>query len=109
MTKETICKGIRIKYACGGSAAGLIYPIYIFVSNLSKAEFPNEQFVIVPINGLTTTNDVDPRCKKVGYMCLVGYTHPHIYIFHWFNEYITYHMVKHTRRKCNPLSTSDAS
>ena len=50
LTKDAVYKGIHIKYACGGSAAGLIYLIYIVISNLSKAELLNEYFVVVPIN-----------------------------------------------------------
>ena len=32
------CKGICVKYACGGLVAGFIYPIFIMVSGLSKDE-----------------------------------------------------------------------
>ena len=33
---DNICKDIRIKLACGGSAVGCVYPIVIVVSDLSK-------------------------------------------------------------------------
>ena len=77
------------------------------MSNLSKAEFPNEQFVVVPIDGLTTARDIDPRIKEVGYMCLVESNYPQKK--HWFNDHITYPMVKTIRRMYNPLSTSDTN
>ena len=35
-SNEGVCKGIPVKYACGGSAAVFIYPICIIVSGLSK-------------------------------------------------------------------------
>ena len=36
---DIACKGIRVKFSCGGSAAGCVYPIVIVVSNLSNDEF----------------------------------------------------------------------
>ena len=35
-SKDVTCKGICIKFACGGSIAGFVYPVYIVISNLSK-------------------------------------------------------------------------
>ena len=49
------------------------------MSNLSKAELPNERFVVVSIDGLTIIGDIDPRSKEVGYMCLVWSNHPQAY------------------------------
>ena len=42
------------------------------VSGLSKDELPNEEFVVVPIEGLSINGHIDPRNKEVGYMCLIG-------------------------------------
>ena len=39
-TKDTVYKGLRVKFACGGSAGGFIYPICILVSGLSENELP---------------------------------------------------------------------
>ena len=81
MTNDTICKGICIKYVGVGSEAGLIYTIYIVVYNLSKVKLPNDQFVVVPIDELTITGNIDPRSKDVGYRCLGGSNQPHNYYF----------------------------
>ena len=74
VTTEGVWKEIRIKYACGGSAAGVLYPICIIVSGLSKDELPNDEFAVVPIKGLSINGHIDHRNKEVGYMCLIGYT-----------------------------------
>ena len=51
-SSEEPCSGIRVKYACGGSAAGFIYPICILISGLSDSEMPNEDFVVATVEGL---------------------------------------------------------
>ena len=43
---EEICKGIRVKFACGGCAAGYIFPICIQVSGLTKTEMPDDEFLV---------------------------------------------------------------
>ena len=48
-TTAGICKGIMVKYVCGGSATGFVYPICIIVSGLSKYELPNDKSVVVHI------------------------------------------------------------
>ena len=48
-TKNTTCKGVRVKFACGGSGAGNLYPIVILISNLSKDELPSNDFKVLPI------------------------------------------------------------
>ena len=44
--KDTVCKGIRVKFACGSSAGGFVYPICIQVSNLNKEELPRDEFLV---------------------------------------------------------------
>lgn len=65
-----VYKGLRVKYSCGGFAAGLIYPIYIIVSGLSKDELPKEEFGVIHNEGSSINGHIDPRNKEVGYMCL---------------------------------------
>ena len=48
-TPEGVYKGIYVKYACGGSPAGCIYPICIMVSDLSKDELQNNDFVVIQL------------------------------------------------------------
>ena len=103
-TTEGVCKGIRIKYACGGSAAGFIYPICIIVSGLSKEELPKDDFTVVPIEGLSINGHIDPRNKEVGYMCLIGSNVSQKHFFQWYNEHITYPTIKCIRKKYNPMS-----
>ena len=69
-TKNKIGKVIRVKFACGSSAAGFLYPIVIQVSNLSTDEMPTDDFVVVPIPGLTVSGNIDPRSNELGYLCL---------------------------------------
>lgn len=66
---EGVCEGIRVKYACGRSAVGFIYSIYIIASGLSKDELPIDEFFVILIEGLSTNGHIDPRNKEVGYMC----------------------------------------
>ena len=70
--KDNICKGIRVKFACGSSAGGYVYPICIQVSNLSKEELPLDEFLVIPIPGLSINGHIDPRSNEVGYLCLMG-------------------------------------
>ena len=70
-TTDTVCKGIRVKFACGGSAGRFIYPIFILVSNLSVAEFPSNDFKVIPVKGLSINGHIDPRSKELGYLCLM--------------------------------------
>ena len=83
-----------MKYACGGSAAGFLYPICIIVSGLSKNELQKYEFVVVPIEGLSINVHIDPRNIEVGYMCLVGTNVPQKHFLEWFNKNITYQTVK---------------
>ena len=48
-SSEEPCSGIRVKYACGGSAAEFIYPICILISGLNDSEMPNKNFVVVNV------------------------------------------------------------
>ena len=76
-----ICKGIRVKFACGGSAAGFIYPIYIIVSQLSIGKFPSNDFVVVLVEGLSINCHIDPRNREIGCMRLVRENVPQREIF----------------------------
>ena len=82
--KDMVCKGIRVKFACGGSAGGFVYPICIVVSNLSKTEFPSSDFKVVPIKGLSINAHIDPRSTEVGYLCLLGSNVSQQLFFEWF-------------------------
>ena len=70
--KNYVCKNVRVKFAYGGLAGGLIYPIRLLISNLSKEEFPSNDFSVIPIKGLTINGHVDPRSEVKGYLCLMG-------------------------------------
>ena len=64
-----VCKGIRVKYECGGSAAGFLYPICITVSRLSKDELQKDEVVVFPIEWQYINGHIDPRNRDTGYMC----------------------------------------
>lgn len=65
---EEPCSGLRVKFACGGSAAVFICPIYISISSLSDSEIPSEELIVVPINWLGVNGMIDPMNKEVGYV-----------------------------------------
>ena len=75
---DNVCKGIRIKFSCGGSAAGFVYPISIGVTNLSKEELPNDQWLVIPIKGLSINGHINPRNDEVGCVCCMGNNIPHL-------------------------------
>ena len=77
--KQGVYKGVRVKYAYGGSAAGCLYLICIVVSGPSKDELKKDEFMVVNIEGLSSNDHIDPRNKEVGYMCLVGKNVAHTY------------------------------
>ena len=63
--------GVRVKFSCGGSAGGYIYPIFILVPGLSDAEMPSDNFIVVPVEGMTTNGHIDPRNRELGYVCFM--------------------------------------
>ena len=84
--KDNVCKGIRVKFACGSSAGGFVYPICIQVSNLNKEELPTDEFLVVPIKGLSINGHIDPRSEEIGYLYLMGKNVPQKRFFEWFYE-----------------------
>ena len=102
-TEDRTCKGIRVKFACGGSAGGFVYPVVIVLSGLSKDELPNDDFLVVPIEGLSVNGHIDPRNKEVGYMCCLCSNLPQKHFFDWFYENITYPTILEIRRRYNPF------
>ena len=91
--KDNICKGIRVKFA--------VYPICIQVSNLSKEELPVDDFLVIPIPGLSINGHIDPRSNEVGYLCLMGSNVPQKRFFEWFYEEITVKTCSNIRNKYN--------
>jgi len=96
--KNDIDKGIRVKFACGGSAGGFVYPICVVVSNLTQAEFPSDDFKVVPVKGLSINGHINPRSKEVGYLCLLGTNVSQQFFFDWFYKNATCPTVKEIRK-----------
>ena len=103
-SRNNVCKGIRIKFACGGSGGGFTYPICILVSNLSKSELPTDEFSVVPIQGLSINGHIDPRNEEIGYLCLMGSNVPQKHFFDWFYKEVTCKTVLNIRKRYNPFS-----
>lgn len=97
-----------MKYACGGSSAGCICPIWIVVSGLLKDELPNDDFVVIHIEGLSINGHIDPRNRHVECMCLIGANDPQKHVFDWHNENRPYPTIRSIKKIYNPLSTSYA-
>ena len=87
----------------GGSAGGFIYPVVIVLSGLSKDELPNNDFLVVQIEGLSVNGHIDPMNKEVGYIYFLGSNVPQNHFFDWFYENITYLTVLDIRRRYNPF------
>ena len=104
---DNVCKGIMIKYSYGASSAGFLYPIVIVVTNLSKEELPNDQWLVIPIKDLLINCHIDPRNEKVDHVCCIGTNLPQKYYFEWFNDTITYPTIQHIQTKFNPLTTEE--
>ena len=80
-----------------------MYPLVIVLSGLSKDELPNDDFLVVPIEGLNVNGHIDPRNKELGYMCCLGSNLPQKHFFDWFYENITYLTILDIRRCYNPF------
>ena len=93
-----------MKFACGGSTGGFIYPIGIMISNLSKVELPSNDLSVIPIKGLSINCNIDLRDDKVSYLCIMGNNFPQKYFFAWFYEKLTYQTVLTIRKLCKPIS-----
>ena len=104
---NNVYKEIRIKFACSGSVVGFVYPVAIVVSNLSKEELPNNQWIVIPIKGLSINGHIDPRNEEVGYVRCMGTNLLYKYFFEWFNETITYPTIQTIQKKFNPLTTEE--
>ena len=100
-SSEEPCSGIRVKFACGGSAAGFIYPICILISGLSDNEMPNEDFVVATVEGLGINGRIDPRNKEVGYVCFMKKDVKQLHFFDWFYNNVTYPTVVAIRKRYN--------
>ena len=108
-TEDVTCKGIRVKFACGGSGCGFVYPIVIVVSGLTKDELPEDEFLVIPIEGLSINGDIDPRNREVGYMCCCGAKLPQKHFFDWFYENVTCPTISEIRRRYNPFRTEETT
>ena len=106
-SSEEPCSGIRVKYACGGSAAGFIYPICILISGLNDSEMPNEDFVVVNVEGLGINGRIDPRNKEVGYVCFMKKDVKQLHFFDWFYNNVTYPTVVAIRKRYNAFYDND--
>ena len=77
---EGDCKGIRVKYVCGGLAAGFLYPICIIIFGLSVDELQHDDVIVVPVEGFSVNIHMDPRNIEVEYLCFVGTNSLKIYL-----------------------------
>ena len=78
----------------------------ILISNLSKDELPSNDFKVLPIKGLCINGNIDPRCKEIGYVCLMGSNIKQSHFFDWFYENITCPILKNIKQQHNPMSIS---
>ena len=77
-------KSIRVQFACDGSGGGLLYPICILVSNISKEHMSKADFNVVPVEGLTVNGHLDPCSKGFGYLCLMQSNISQLRFFEWY-------------------------
>ena len=100
-SSEEPCSGIRVKFACGGSAAGLVYPIVILISGLSDSEMPNDDFLVVEMKGMGINGRIDPRNEEIGYVCFMKHDVKQLHFFDWFYQKITYPTIVAIRKRYN--------
>ena len=104
---EEPCSGVRVKFACGGSAAGFVYPICILISGLKDSEMPSEDFVVVKLKGLGINGRIDPRNEEVGYICFMKHDVKQLHFFDWFYNTITYPTIVAIRKRYNKFYEDD--
>ena len=104
-TQNKMARSIRVKFACGGTGGGYLYPICILVSNLSKEHLPKDEFKVIPIEGLSVNGHLDPRSKEIGYLCLMQANVSQRQFFEWFYKNITCPTILNIRQRYNPTST----
>ena len=80
-----------------------MYSVVIVLSGLSKDELPNDEFLVVPIEGLSVNGHIDPSNKEVGYMCCLCSNLPQKHFFDWFYKNITYPTISEIRRRYYPF------
>ena len=100
-SSEEPCSGIRVKFACGGSAAGFVYPIVILISGLSDSEMPKDDFLVVEMKGMGINGRIDPRNEEIGYVCFMKHDVKQLHFFDWFYQTITYPTIVAIRKRYN--------
>ena len=80
---------------------------FLFRVEKCQDELQKDEFLVVPVEGLSINGHIDPRNKELGYMCLIGSNVAQKHFFAWFNEHITYPTIQSIRKKYNPMSTSN--
>ena len=75
----------------------------------SKDELPTDEFLVIPIAGLSINGHIDPRSQEIGYLCLMGRNVPQKRFFDWFYEEITVATSSSIRKKYsyNPTANDE--
>ena len=61
-----------MKFCYGGSIGRLVYPVFMLVIGLSTEELPDDEIIVLPIEGLIINEYIDSRNEEPGYICCVG-------------------------------------
>ena len=83
---EGSCKGLRVKYHLGSTAAGSLLPIVIIYSGFNDLEMPKEDFYVCEIPGMTVNAHLDIRNQDMGYVCFMRKGVKQIRFFDWYEK-----------------------
>ena len=83
---EGSCKGLRVKYHLGTTAAGSLLPTVLIYSGFNDTEMPKEDFYVCGIPGMTVNAHLDIRNQDMGYVCFMRKGVKQIRFFDWYEK-----------------------
>ena len=106
---EGSCKGLRVKYHLGSTAAGSLLPTVIIYSGFNDTEIPNEDFYVCQIPGLAVNAHLDIRNQDMGYVCFMRKGVKQIRFFDWYEKNITIPTVITTRQRYEGINVASGT
>jgi len=64
-------RGLRVEVNSTFNAKGQVAPLFAAVYGMSKDEMPNDEIIVLPIEGLINGSHQNPNCLDVGYLLFV--------------------------------------
>ena len=105
---EEVYKGVKVKFTLAGCSAGYMFPIVMQISDLTTAEMPFDEFLVLSIEGNNLSGDVDIYHTGPVYMCFMCSNCAQLQLFEWFYEKVTYPFIASIRKRFNPNIISES-